>query len=222
MESTGNEVKPYFTLGGTRDRSMNATTRFISHWQLRVTVTAIMVLAMMGMSRSHAEENGFFGGRSLIGGAPVVLLDNKAQLAEEPGSVALGGDTARLDGGRIFGGYRFGSAFALEGAQTRFGTPATGIPNETLSVAGVSSLPLSDSVTLNAKLGLHRPDAGTPTTGGSLSDPPGTGVLYGLGLSMQLAQNVELRAQSERFARPSGSSPGTSADTFLFGANVRF
>jgi hypothetical protein len=39
---------------------------------------------------------------------------------------------------------------------------------------------------------------------------------------MQLAQNMELRAQSERFARPSGSAQGTSADVFLFGANVRF
>jgi len=201
---------------------MNTTTYLISHWRLRITATAIVVLAMMGISRSHAEDNGFYGGRSLIGGAPVVLLDNKAQLAQEAGSVALGGDTAHLDGGRIFGGYRFGSGFALEGAQTRLGAPGPAIPNETLSVAGVSSLPLSDSVTLNAKLGLHRPDSAAPTAGGILSDPPGTGVLYGLGLSMQLAQNVELRAQSERFARPAGSPQGTSADTFLFGANVRF
>jgi hypothetical protein len=222
MESIGNEVKQYFLLEGIKDRKMDTTTHVISHWRLRVTATAVVVLAIMGISRSHAEENGFYGGRSLIGGAPVALTDNKAQLAQEPGSVALGGDTGRLDGGRIFGGYRFGSGFALEGAQTHFGAPAAGIPNETRSVAGVSSLPLSDSVTLNAKLGLHRPDSPAPATGGTLSDPAGTGVLYGLGLSMQLAQNMELRAQSERFARPSGSAQGTSADVFLFGANVRF
>ena len=224
MESIGNEVRPYFFLGGSKGQKMNTTTQLISRRRVHVTAmaTAIAVVAMMSISRSHAQDNGFYGGRSLIGGAPLVLIDNKAQLAQEPGSVALGGDTAHLDGGRIFGGYRFGSGFSLEGAQTRFGAPATGIPNETRSVAGVSSLPLSDSVTLNAKLGLHRPDSPTSAAGGTLSDPAGTGVLYGLGLSMQLAQNMELRAQSERFARPSGSSQGASADVFLFGANVRF
>jgi hypothetical protein len=193
---------------------MNTTTALITHRRLYATATAIVLLAIMSLSRSHAEDNGFYGGGS--------LTDNKAQLAQEPGNVGLSADAAHLDGGHIFGGYRFGSGFALEGAQTRFGTPAPTVPNQTLSLAGLSSLPLSDSLTLNAKLGLHRPESAPAAPGASLSDATGTGVLYGLGLSMQLAQNVELRALSERFARPAGSSQGTSTDTFLFGANVRF
>ena len=193
---------------------MNSTTAFISHRRLYATATAIVLLALMGLSRSHAEENGFYGGGS--------LTDNKALLAQEPGNVGLSADAAHLDGGHIFGGYRFGSGFALEGAQTRFGTPAPATTNQTLSLAGLSSLPLSDSLTLNAKLGLHRPESTPSAPGANLSDATGTGVLYGLGLSMQLAQNVELRALSERFARPVGGSQSPSTDTFLFGANVRF
>jgi hypothetical protein len=201
---------------------MYATPHLIKHWRLPVMVTAVVVLSLMNITRSHADDNGFYGGRSLAGGAPAVVLDDKARLALEPGAVAMTADAAHLDGERIFGGYRFGSGFALEGAHTRFGIPGPPLAGETLSLAGVSSLPLGDSITLNAKLGLHRPEAGALASGPLSPDLTGTGVLYGLGLSLQLAQNVELRAQSERFARAPGNSQSGSADTFLFGANVRF
>jgi hypothetical protein len=90
-------------------------------------------------------------------------------------------------------------------------------------VAGVSSVTLSDSVTLSAKFGLHYPQRAV--TGGelSVSDLAAAGKLYGMGLSYQVAENVELRAQSERYLRSPVGSPGTATvDTFLLGANVRF
>src|SRR5262245_20909366 len=119
---------------------MRTATPIIANLRLQATVTAIVLLVIMGISRSHASDDGFYGGRSQVGGAPLVLSDQKAELAQEPGSIAVGGDTAHLDGGRIFGGYRFGSGFALEGSQIRFGAPAAALPNETLSVAGISSM----------------------------------------------------------------------------------
>jgi hypothetical protein len=201
---------------------MNTTPDLVRPWRLLVTLTAIVILGLMGATRSHAEDGGFYGGRSLTPGISTPLPVDKGQLAVEPGSVALAAAATRLDGERIFGGYRFGPGFAVEGARTRFGTPALAQGGETLSMAGVSSLPLTDSVTLVAKLGLHYPEASGPGSNLSFSELAGAGVLYGLGLSLQLADNVELRARSERFAHPQGRSQGTTADTFLFGANVRF
>ena len=165
----------------------------------------------------------FYAGRSLTTGAPAAPRVDKGQLALEPGSVALGADAARLDSERVFGGYRFDRSFALEGAQTRFAAPAWASSGETLSLAAVSSLPLSDSVTLSAKFGLHYSQSTVIGTDRSYPDLAGAGKLYGLGVSVQVAENVELRAHSEHFERSPTSPPGTvGADSFLFGANVRF
>jgi hypothetical protein len=84
----------------------------------------------------------------------------------------------------------------------------------------VGSLPLTDSLTLVTKLGLHYPEASGPGNNLSVSELGGAGVLYGLGVSLQLADNVELRARSEHLARPPGSPQSATGDTFLFGANV--
>jgi hypothetical protein len=201
---------------------MNTTPDLVRYWRLAVTLTAVVILALMNAPLSHAEDGGFYGGRSLVPGLLAAAPADKGQLALEPGSVALAAAASHLGGDRIFGGYRFGPGFAVEGARTRFGAPALAQAGETLSMAGVSSLPLTDAVTLVAKLGVHYPEASGPASNLSFSELAGAGVLYGLGLSLQLADNVELRAQSERFARPPGSPQGTTADTFLFGANVRF
>jgi hypothetical protein len=201
---------------------MNISRDLAWHWGLRVTLIAIAILTLMNAPRSHAEDGGFYGGRSLAPGISAPPPIDKGQLAVEPGSVGLAAAATRLDSERVFGGYRFGPGFAVEGARTRFGAPALAQGSETLSMAGVSSLPLNDSVTLVAKLGLHYPEASGPGSNLSLSELTGPGILYGLGLSLQLTDNVELRARSERFAHPPGSSQGTTADTFLFGANVRF
>ena len=201
---------------------MRPTSCLLTHWRLPVTLTAVVILGLMSAHRSHAEDGGFYGGRSQSAGVPPMAAADKSQLALEPGSVALAADAAHLEGERIFGGYRFGQGFALEGSHTRFGAPALAQGPETLSVAGVGSLPLTDSLTLVTKLGLHYPEASGPGNNLSASELGGAGVLYGLGVSLQLADNVELRARSEHLARPPGSPQSATADTFLFGANVRF
>jgi hypothetical protein len=100
---------------------MRPTSYLHRHWRLPVTLTAVVILGLMGAHRSHAEDGGFYGGRSLAAGVPLMGAADKAQLALEPGSIALAADAAHLEGERIFGGYRFGHGFALEGAHTRFG-----------------------------------------------------------------------------------------------------
>jgi hypothetical protein len=159
----------------------------------------------------------------LTTGTPAAPRTDKGQLALEPGSVALTADAARLDSERVFGGYRFDRSFALEGAQTRFAAPTLGSNGETLSLAAVRSLPLSDSVTLMAKFGLHYPQSTVAGVDRSSLDLAGAGKMYGLGVSVQVTENVELRANSERFGCSPTSPPGTAgADSFLLWANVRF
>jgi hypothetical protein len=202
---------------------MDIELQLVKIWGLSVALAASTALGLMSAPRVHAEDDGFYAGRSLATGTPAAARVDKGQLALEPGSVALAADAARLDSERIFGGYRFGRSFALEGAQTRFGAPASGSGGETLSLAAVSSLPLSDSVTLVAKFGLHYPQSTLTGADRSSADLAGAGKVYGVGVSVQVAENVELRAHSERFERSPGSPQGTAAaDSFLLGANVRF
>jgi len=185
------------------------------HWQVALSVLALAFPLVCG-----ADDTGFYSGRNSTSGAPSTAPKDQAQLALEPGSAALTSDGTRLQGERIFGGYRFGPGFALEATQNRTGASALAPGSETISVAGVSSLPLSDSVNLLGKVGLNYSPASF--TGGSagLSDVTNGGKVYGVGLSAQVRDNVELRVQSEHL----GSTPlgPPASDSVLFGANVRF
>src|SRR5262249_20413092 len=116
---------------------------------------ALSVLALAFPLVCGADDTGFYSGRISTSGAPSSAPKDQAQLALEPGSAALTSDGTRLQGERIFGGYRFGPGFALEATQNRSGASALTAGAETISVAGVSSLPLSDSVNLLGKLGLN-------------------------------------------------------------------
>ncbi len=202
---------------------MNTASHQLEPWHLSITLSAISALVLIHSAASHADDTGLYAGRSLLSGAPVSAPKDQAQLAAEPGSAALTADGMRLEGERIFGGYRFGPGFALEGAQTRTGPPGPAAGNQAISVAGVSSVPLSDSVTLVGKFGLHYPTSAVAGGSMSLSDLPSGSKLYGVGVSAQVRDNVELRVQSEHFGRPAGASQGTAgSDSVLFGANVRF
>jgi hypothetical protein len=202
---------------------MNIASHQLGAWHLSITLAAISALVLIHPAASHADDIGLYAGRSLLSGAPGSAPKNQAQLALEPGNAALGGDAMRLEGERIFGGYRFGPGFALEGAQTRIGASSVAAGNETVSVAGVGSVPLSDSVTLMSKFGMNYQTSAFAGGGVSLSDVTSGGRLYGVGVSVQVRDNVEVRAQTEHLGRPAGASQGPAAsDSVLFGANVRF
>ena len=194
-----------------------------SRQYLSIALAAIAAVVFIHPGASRADDTGLYAGRTLPSGASANPPKDQAQLALEPGSAALGGDTARLEGERIFGGYRFGPGFALEGARTRIGPSGLGPSNETISMAGVGSLSLSDSVTLVSKLGLTYQPSTFAGSGASLADVTNGGRLYGVGVSVRVRDNVEVRAQTEHLGRTVGPAQGaTASDSVLFGANVRF
>lgn len=188
----------------------------------QAALSALGAVVLMLPLAGKADDAGFYSGRISTSGAALTAPKDQAQLALEPGSAALTSDGTRLQGERIFGGYRFGPGFALEAAQNRIGASALAAGTETISVTGVSSLPLSDSVNLLGKVGMNYSPA--PFAGGnpSLSDVTNGGKVYGVGLSAQVRSNVELRVQSEHLGRPSAPQGPAASDSVLVGANVRF
>jgi len=190
-----------------------------SRQYLSIALAAIAAVVFTHSGASRADDTGLYAGRTLLSGVPASPSKDQAQLALEPGSTALGGDTSRLEGERIFGGYRFGPGFALEGARTRIGPSGLGPNNEKISVAGVGSMPLTDSVTLMSKLGLSYQPSAAAGGGVSMADVTNSGRLYGVGVSVRVRDNVEVRAQTEHLGPTQGAA---ASDSVLFGANVRF
>jgi hypothetical protein len=192
-------------------------------WHPALAWATIGALLLGHPTASRADDGGVYAGRSLPSGLPAAAPKDQAQLALEPGSVALGGDTTRLEGQRLFAGYRLGAGFALEGAQIRSSASNLAPGNETIVVAGVGSFPLSDSVTLVSKLGVTYQTSAFTGGGTSLSDVTSGGRVYGLGVSVQVRDNLEVRAQTEHLGRPASAAQGPAAsDSVLVGANVRF
>ena len=191
---------------------------------LALALAAISALALIHPAASRADDTGgVYAGRSLPSGLPANAPKDQAQLALEPGSAAMGGDATRLEGERIFAGYRVAPGFAIEGAQIRNGAANLGASNDTIVVAGVGSVPLSDSVTLTSKFGVNYQASAFTGSGASLSEITGAGRVYGLGVSVQVRDNVEVRAQTEHLGRPASAGQGPAAsDSVLLGANVRF
>jgi hypothetical protein len=108
-------------------------------------------------------------------------------------------------------------------SRIRSGASSLGASNDTIVVAGVGSVPLSDSVTLLSKLGVTYQSSAFAAGGASLSDVTSSGRVYGLGVSVQVRDNIEVRAQTEHLARPASAAQGPAAsDSVLVGANVRF
>ena len=190
---------------------------------LLIASAAISTLVLIHAAPGRADD-AVYAGRSLPSGLPASTPKDQAQLALEPGSVALGAaDAMRLEGERLYAGYRLGPGFALEGAQIRSGGTNLGPSNETIVVAGVGSVPLSDSVTLKSKLGVNYQTSALAASGGSLSEVTGAGKVYGLGVSVQVRDNIEVRAETEHLGRPASAAQGPIAsDSVLLGANVRF
>lgn len=196
---------------------MSASKYSTRHWLLFVALSVLTIVVLLHPFAGRADDSGLYGGRSLPSGVPAAAPKDQAQLALEPGSVGVGGDVSRLEGDRFFAGYRFGPAFAIEGAQTR------NAGTQSISVAGVSSMPVSDAIKLTGKVGLNYQAPAFSGAGVSVSDVANGAKLYGVGVAVQMSDNVELRAQTEHLARGTAAMQTTpSSDSVLLGANVRF
>jgi opacity protein-like surface antigen len=177
-----------------------------------------------------AAEPGFYTG--INNGVAVLGSPGGQSLSGVPGAKLLTHDNERLTATTLYGGYRFSHGFALEAARTSFGSGVNtddpvlyATPAEQMSawsLAGVGSLAVTDSLTLFGKLGVNFAPNATYSSF-AVDTPSRPGRVYGFGVSYQVTDQLELRAQSERYTGLGQTeSGGLEANALTVGARLRF
>jgi hypothetical protein len=196
----------------------------------------ILTLAMAFPALCQADESGtLYGG--VVNGAWGVRPQSQPLQSSGPSmeSPSLGHDADRYTPSQLYGGLRLGDGLALEGAQTVFGAMpgddarraigAAVRPGQvpgTLSLAGVGSLPLNDTTSMVAKLGVHYWQADSSAPSLDVSRLASPGVVYGIGIQKQLAKDVQLQAQTERYKNSADSGNIPNVNVMMIGVNVGF
>lgn len=154
--------------------------------------SALAVVGMGVNAGAHADDK--HSGVYL--GAGVGEVTNKVDAFEADG-VAV----------KLFGGYAFSQYFAVEAAYIDAGTLKDSIEGLDVSVdsdgfvvAALGKLPLTDAVSLFAKLGYTFYDQKVIGRRGNSSvaeKSSGDDLLYGLGANLRLGRKLELRAEYE-------------------------
>ena len=210
--------KPVHQPPGTKD-SIAAANSISAPFSERVMATARSGPQISPeTSLAHdGNDGGPYAGRTLLSGQPAFDLP-----VDQAGTTLLTQQGARIAGDRVYLGYRFNSAFAIEGADLR--TPAHQLEgtNDSIAVTGSVSAPLSDRVMATAKAGLHvspeAPASSLVRPGFFASQP-----LYGLSFSYLATNNVELLANTERLqGHPTEATSALPGHTVLIGARIKF
>jgi len=209
--------KPVHQLEGTNNSI--AAANLLSPFSDRVvpTTKARSQISPEALLASDGNDGGPYAGRTLLSGQPAFDLP-----VDQAGTTLLTQQGARIAGDRVYLGYRFNSAFAIEGADLR--TPAHQLEgtNDSIAVTGSVSAPLSDRVMATAKAGLHvspeAPASSLVRPGFFASQP-----LYGLSFSYLATNNVELLANTERLqGHPTEATSALPGHTVLIGARIKF
>jgi hypothetical protein len=201
------------------------------------TRIVMLALAMVIPVLVHADDDGKLYGGAVNGVWAVHPLNPSLQSNNSSvDSASIARDAERYTPNQLYGGLRLGDGFALEGAQTAFGAmpgdaarratmATTGRPGQvpgTLSLAGVGSVPLDDTTAMVAKLGVHywQADANLPSLDVSRLTSPG--IVYGIGVEKQLAKDVRLQAQTERYRSNADAGNVPTVNVMMLGVNVGF
>jgi OOP family OmpA-OmpF porin len=154
----------------------------------------------------------------------------------------VGGASPTFDGGdragKLYGGYRLSPYLSIEaqyldlGKSTAKYAGTAGTAKEdyrvhALSLAAVGSLPVSDSVSLFAKAGPAVATAKTEVSSAALgvsASSRRTVLLAGIGATVRLSQNLEVRAEYERLGQVGKAAvTGRAAPSaFTLGVGYRF
>ena len=206
--------------------------QFADHTKILILALATLIPGLV-----HADDDGKLYGGAVNGVWAVhpqtpSLQSNNSSVD----SASIARDAERYTPNQLYGGLRLGDGFALEGAQTAFGamqgdaarraTMATTVrPGQvpgTLSLAGVGTVPLDDTTSMVAKLGVHywQADANAPSLDVSRLTNPG--ILYGLGVEKQIAKDVRLQAQTERYKSNPDAGTAPAVNVMMLGVNVGF
>jgi hypothetical protein len=194
---------------------------------LRALPLAALAALLAGAAPLHAQDSSLYGG---VGYGAALLEDAEAASTgsgNQPETRAAQPAIDQLVATSVYGGFRLGPGLALEGSRESHAgavaaaaTPlgASAERSAVWSVSSVGSVPLDDSVSLFARLGLKYPENENPI------EPQGQigelGRIYGVGLRFAPSQHVDVRAEMQHVTRvgPAGGSDATA----MVAARIRF
>ena len=195
---------------------------------LRALRLAGLAAILAGAAPLRADDSSLYAGVG-YGAAVLESTDAAGSLpGSQPDTRAIRPATEHLVATSVFGGYRLGPGLAVEGARVSL-AGAMAAPDTPLaasaeraavwSVSSVGSVPLDDSLSLFARVGLNYPEAERQI--GSAAQLDELGRVYGLGLRFAPSERVDLRAEMQHLTR--GAADGASdASVMTFGARIRF
>jgi len=154
--------------------------------QYKNTLTALSILATMLAAAQPAAAGEWYLG----GSVSQAYVDEK-------------GLDDNDTGGKIFGGYRINKNFAIEGSYYDFGNLEEGANKLSIDGFGlgvVGSMPLSDSFSVFAKVGIHAWDADiSGPIVSQFSDDSDSDVFFGGGLDYAINRRWTVRGEFERY-----------------------
>jgi OOP family OmpA-OmpF porin len=178
--------------------------------------------AALAATSAQAADTGFYVGGSFgqVNVSDFSGADLDAELAAQ--GITASSSTDDTDTGwKVFAGYQFMKFFAVEGAYTNLGeatahsiitapvagTVDTTVETEAWTVSALGILPLGDSFSLFARLGVNfwNADISAVGTGGGVTaavseDDDGTDMVYGVGAAYRFTKNLSVRGEWERYA----------------------
>ncbi len=202
-------------------------------------VAAFSVALLFGSGVAHAREGwyvGFGGGQASI----KQDLCAGSELAFDPGTSACSAETTDT-ALKIFGGYQFNPVGALELSYVNLGKvsfDASGTVALTpsslhgewkadgVALEGVATLPVTRRFGFLARIGFFNWNAELTASGsgyyagyGSVSDS-GTDLTYGVGIKLDLPNQLGLRAEWQRFQDVGNDSTTGRSDVDLLSVSV--
>jgi hypothetical protein len=177
--------------------------------------------SLAGTAPACAAADLLYGGQVSGAGMPVTR-DGGNDPGGLPGSAPLAAQSGKLDPQQIHAGLRLSDVLAVEATRQRPFGEATRSGDQALSLAGKATLPLTDALSVTGRLGVQYSGAILSASGPELADSSGRSPVYGLGLTYEPTEGLELRIESEHVATRSGDPRTVTGDRILLGARFRF
>lgn len=186
------------------------------------TIAALVVA--LPAAAQESPLTGFYAGGSL----------GRAEAKDACGGIGGGVSCDDKDTAwKIFGGYRFHPNIAAEVAYTDLGeiTASGGgerasIESKAFELTALGMLPLSPASSLYAKAGIYRGEAegqfSSGLLGGGSAKETNTDLTFGVGAQFDLARNIALRGEWQRYRDFGGGDVGGESDVDVLSIGALF
>jgi OmpA-OmpF porin, OOP family len=175
------------------------------------------VLAMAGLSAAL----GFAGSAAAQSLSSVYIGGTVGQAELKDACQGLASCDEKDTAWRILGGYQFNRNFAAEIGYHNLGeasAPAGATKGNVWELVGIGSYPIANQFSVYGKLGFYRGELEAPS-----AKETNTDFTYGVGLQYDIARNVGVRGEWQRYSKMGGGAVvETDVDVLSVGVVYRF